>query len=307
MRAISLDLVRVTEAAAISAYKWAGSGDKLNVDKAATDSMRERLNRMNFSAQIILGEGIKDKSHGLYYGELVGKLRTFPEAKVYDIAVDPVDGTKNTAQLLPEAISVIALAEKECLFHTNQFYMKKLAYGPQIKNYSKLSIKDPIEKTLEIVAQATRKDIKNVVVCVLDRPRHKEIIEQIRDIGAKLKLITDCDVSGAIATCLPEGNIDILYGTGGSPESVIAACAIKCLGGDFQAQLVDDNDYKVCDTRVYEVENLVAGPCVFAATGVTDGSLLKGVKYTSRGAVTNSVFMRSESGTIRWLTANHGN
>ena len=303
---ISLDLVRVTEAAAILGSAWIGSGDKKSADKAATDAMRDRLNRMEFSAKIAIGEGEKDKSYGLYAGEHVGKLAADKKSKVYALALDPIDGTRPTVNSGPEAISVIAAAEEGAMFSSAEFYMNKLAYGPAIARKTRLKITDPLPETIQKVSAATGKEIPRIVVCVLERPRHEALIAQLRKIGVRIKLIQDCDISGAIACCLPPSGIDILYGIGGTAEGVITACAMKCLRGGFEAQLVRAE--KIIEPKVYSMEDLVKGPCVFAATGVTNGSLLKGVRFTEQGtAVTNSVFMRSESGTVRWLTVYHGN
>ncbi len=306
MRHISLDLIRVTEAAAIAASHWIGSGNKEAADKAATDAMRERLNQIEFSGKIVIGEGKKDGSFGLYCGETVGAFADHAKADAYDLAVDPIDGTRPTVTSGPEALSVIALAKKGCLFTTEDFYMDKLAYGPVIAKKTKIHLKDPVEKTIRSVSQATGKEVANIMVCVLDRPRHEKLIAELRRIGVKIKLIQDCDVSGAIACCLPESGIDLLCGIGGAPEGVISACALKCLGGGFEGQVMN-KDCEVTDPKIYQLDDLVIGPCVFAATGVTNGSLLKGVRFTDRGPVTHSVFMRSESGTVRWLHAYHGN
>ncbi len=306
MRHINLDLIRVTEAAAIAASAWIGSGNKEAADKAATDAMRERLNQMNFAAKIVIGEGKKDKSFGLYEGEKVGREAETRNYDIIELAVDPVDGTRPTVTSGPEAISVIAAAEEKCLFSTGEFYMNKLAYGPEIASKTQLNLNDPLETTIKKVSAATGKNVSQIMVCILDRPRHENSIKELRRIGARIKLIQDCDISGAIAACLPESGIDLLYGIGGAPEGVITACAMKCLRGGFQAQVMTKEAQPAGD-KIYAIEDLVKGHCVFAATGVTDGSLLKGVRYTSRGAVTSSVFMRSESGTLRWLTVQHGN
>lgn len=306
MRQINLDLVRVTEAAAIAASAWIGSGNKEAADKAATDAMRERLNQTDFAARVVIGEGKKDKSFGLYEGEKLGREAETKNYGIVELAVDPVDGTRPTVTSGPEAMSVLAAAEEKSLFSTGEFYMNKLAYGPQIASKIELNLHDPLEKTIKKVAAVTGKDIPKIMVCILDRPRHEGIIKELRRIGARIKLIQDCDISGAIAACLPESGIDLLYGIGGAPEGVITACAIKCLRGGFQAQIMTKESKPMGD-KIYFTEDLVKGHCVFAATGVTDGSLLKGVRYTGRGAVTHSVFMRSESGTLRWLTAHHGN
>jgi fructose-1,6-bisphosphatase II len=192
------------------------------------------------------------------------------------------------------------------MFRTEQFYMNKLAFGPFIAKTVQLNINDPIERTIQLVSLANGKKMTDIMVCILDRPRHAEVIERMRQLGVRIKLIQDCDVSGAIAACLPDRGIDLLYGAGGAPEAVLTACAVKCLGGGFQAQLCD-KEGKILDDKVYRQDDLVVGHCVFAATGITDGSLLKGVRFSEFGPITNSVFMRSESGTVRWLTSYHGN
>ena len=303
MRHINLELVRVTEAAAIAASAWIGSGQKEPADKAATDAMKERLDRMDFSGKIVIGEGKKDKSYGLFCGDKVGALSGLPR---YDLAVDPIEGTRPTVTSGPEATSVLAVAKQDSLFQTESFYMQKLAYGPEIASKTKLDLKDPLSKIIEKVSKATGKDKAKIMVCLLDRPRHQNFIAELRKLNVRIKLIQDCDVSGAIATCLPRSGIDLLYGVGGAPEAVITACAIKCLRGDFQAQLAGDKG-EVIGGKVYFIQDMVRGECAFAATGITDGSLLRGVRYESSMTVTHSVFMRSESGTVRWLTTLHGN
>jgi len=182
----------------------------------------------------------------------------------------------------------------------------KLAYGPQIASKVSLNLSDPIERIVELTAFVLRKDIKQVMVCILDRPRHQKYIDRLRSMGTRIKLIQDCDVSGSIAACLPDRGIDLLYGVGGAPECVLSACAIKCLKGNLQAQITD-NQGNPLDERIFSVDDLVKGNCCYAATGITDGSLLEGVKFTSQGPVTHSVSMRSESGTVRWLKTYHGN
>ena len=306
MRHINLDLVRVTEAAAIAASAWVGSGNKESADKAATESMRDRLNQMDFSAKVVIGEGKKDHSYGLYGGEEVGKQAGDKKAKCYELAVDPIDGTRPTVTSGPEAMSVLAVAEEGGLFSTEEFYMDKLAYGPEIAAKTELQLTDPLGKNIKLISQATGKEPSRIVVCLLDRPRHEQRIKELRGLGVRIKLIQDCDISGAIATCLPDSGIDLLCGIGGAPEGVITACAMKCLKGGFQGRVVT-KDLKVPDPKVYSIHDLVRGECAFAATGITNGSLLKGVRFTSRGPVTTSVFMRSESHTVRWLTVYHGN
>ena len=305
MKDINLDIVRVTEAAAIAASSWVGSGDKQAADKAATDAMRERLNAIHFIGRVVIGEGVKDKSSGLFSGEKVGGGRGKLGPKVYDLAIDPIEGTRPTVQSGPEALSVVAVAKKGALFSTGEFYMNKLAYGPKIAAKTRLSIQEPLSKTIKQVSQATGKQASKITACLLDRPRHEKLIAELREIGVRIKLIQDCDVSAAIATCLEDSGIDLLYGIGGAPEAVLTACAIKCLRGDFQAQIVKKEGS--IERKVYSMEDLVKGPCAFAATGITNGSLLRGVRYVPQGPVTNSVFMRSISGTVRWMTAYHGN
>lgn len=307
MRHINLDLIRVTEAAAIAASAWVGSGDKLSADKAATDAMRQRLNQMEFSGRIVIGEGKKDESAGLFEGEKVGQLDQNPDCRYYEIAVDPIDGTRPTITAGPEAMSVMAVAEENALFSTEEFYMHKLAYGPEIASKVKLHLSDPISETVEKAARALNKDKTKMTVCMLDRPRHEHWVKELRSLGVRIKLIQDCDVSGSIAACLPFSGIDFLYGIGGAPEGVISACAIKCLRGGFQAQVINKETLKPTLSKILEINDLVKSHCVFAATGITSGSLLKGVRYKGSGAMTHSVFMRSESATVRWLTTYHGN
>lgn len=299
-------MVRITEAAARAAAAWIGSGDKEAADKAASDAMRERLNKLNFSARIVIGEGIKDKSHGLFAGEKMGRLANQSGAKTFDISVDPIEGTRPVVNSGPEAMSVISIANEGSMFSTQEFYMNKLAYGPEIAKKISLDISDPLQKTIGVVSAVTGKDVSRIMVCVLDRPRHEKLIAELRQIGVRIKLIQDCDISGAIASCLPDSGIDLLYGIGGAPEGVVTACAMKCLRGGFKAQVVG-KDFKPIDSKVYSIEDLVKGHCAFAATGITTGSLLKGVRYTGQGTITYSLVMRSESGTVRWLTVHHGN
>jgi fructose-1,6-bisphosphatase II len=295
----------VTEASAIEASAWIGSGNKEAADKAATEAMRDRLNQMDFAGKIVIGEGKKDHSYGLFEGELLGKFVKDPRQKSYDIAVDPIDGTRPTVSSGPEAMSVIAVAEEGSLFSTPEFYMNKLAYGPGIAKVCDLHLTDPLKVTIAKVSKGIGKDISKIMVCILDRPRHEKMISELRSIGVRIKLIQDCDISGAIATCSGESGIDLLYGIGGAPEGVITACAMKCLRGGLQIQVVK-KDCTLADPRVYTVDDLVKSHCVFAATGITDGSLLRGVRFFNHALLTHSIFMRSISGTIRWLTVSHG-
>lgn len=306
MKEILLDLVRATEAAAIAASAWIGSGAKESADKAATEAMRARLNQTAFAARIAIGEGKKDHSSGLFQGECVGTLAQRSKAMPIELAVDPIDGTRPTVTSGPEAMSVIAAAEGGGLFTTQEFYMNKLAYGPDIARKVELRLSEPIGRTIDKISAVTGKEPPKIMVCLLDRPRHEKLIAELRARGVRIKLIQDCDISGAIACCLPESGIDLLCGIGGAAEGVITACAMKCLKGGFTAQVVKP-DGSVFNRKIYGIDELVRGACAFAATGVTDGSLLRGVRFTSQGPVTSSVFMRSESGTVRWITATHGN
>lgn len=301
----TLDLVRATEAAAIAASQWIGTGDKLGADKAATEAMRERFNQMDFAGRVVIGEGKKDDSFGLFDGDEVGQLAGQDGQMYFDIAVDPIDGTRPTVTTGPEALSVCAVAEEGSLFATEAFYMHKLAYGPEIASKTELKITEPLEQIIRKVSQVTGKNNSKIVVCMLDRPRHEKHVKVLRSMGVRMKLIQDCDISGAIATALPDSGIDLLYGVGGAPEAVITACAMKCLKGGFSAQIAN-NDGEVEDPKVYAIDDMATGKCAFAATGITNGSLLKGVRFTSRGPVVYSVIMRSESGTVRWLQSYYG-
>lgn len=302
MKHLIFELIRATEAAAISASQYVGSGDKLAADKAATASMRRRLNEVDFCAQVVIGEGKKDGAEGLFQGELVGANREGQEPD-YDLAIDPIDGTRPTVNSGPEAMSVIAMAGRGCMWSTDAFYMNKLAFGPSLLRAG-LSLSMSLSEIVSTSARELGKPLNQIMVCMLDRPRHKKFIDVLRKMGVRIKLISDCDISGAIATCLEESGVDLLYGAGGAPESVISACAIRCLGGGFKAQIVDADCN--ADGPVMDQTELATGPCSFAATGITNGSLLKGVRFTAKGPVTNSVFMRSASGTVRRLFTFHG-
>lgn len=304
MKSVGLDIVRVTESAAIAASAWIGSGNKIEADRAATDAMRARLNEIKACGTIRVGEGIKDKSIGLYKGEQVGLCWDKPnDVPYYDVAIDPIDGTTPTVNSGPEAMSVIAIAENKMMFDTEEFYMLKLAVSGEVASKVRIDLTMSIDELCKRVAFALNKPIDKLMVCILNRPRHEEYIQRMRSIGVRIKLIQDCDISGAI-TAASGGDIDMQFGIGGAPEAVITAAAVKCLRGHFLSQIWTDG---VLSGLVYNQNDLVKGDCTFAATGVTNGSLLRGVSWTSRGPVTHSVFMRSESGTIRWLETNHGN
>jgi len=302
LKNLHLDLVRVTEGAAIAASKWVGSGEKELADKFATEAMRKRLNRMDFSAIVSIGEGVKDNSFGIFRGEKLGILRDKEED--FCLAIDPIEGTTPTSKGGYEAMSVIALGKKNAFYQTDQFYMHKLAAGEELAQAARLSLSDPVHTTIEKAKIALQ---KQVTVCVLDRDRHDELVATLREMGCRVFLISDCDVSGCISTCMPESGIDLYMGIGGAPEAVITAAALKCMGGFFQAQACDRSGQAGAIADILGIERLVSGPTIFAATGITDGKLLKGVRYTSKGPVTHSLTMRSESGTIRKIETIHGN
>lgn len=329
MKNYHLDLVRVTEAGAVSAAKWVGRGDKESADKAATEAMRERLNAIDFCAEITIGEGKKDGSFGLFEGERVGHwtnsiktcsltgdkqpLSSFEEMEFltplrYSIAVDPIEGTTPTAKGGYEAMSVIALANHGCFFRTDAYYMDKLAFGWQVakKNPNGPDLRRSVEENVMWISTTLDKPINHVTICLLDRPRHTDIVARLRKLGCRIKFISDCDVTACIATCVPDSGIDMYLGVGGAPEAVIAAAAMKCMKGKFQARITD-SDGKPLDDMVYNIDDLAKGDVMFCATGITDGQLLDGVQFTSRGPVTHSLAMRSESGTTREIRTTHGN
>ena len=310
-RNLALEFVRVTEAAAIAAAGWTGRGDKKAADQAAVDAMRARLNQIDFRGEIVIGEGAKDEAPELYIGEKVGRLKECPTC--LDIAVDPLECTDSVANGVPNAITVIATGAKGSLFHAPDMYMEKIAVGPAAKGA--VSLNKSVEENLLAAARALGKDVSELVVVMLDRPRHEELKKQIRAAGARVRLISDGDVAGAIAPSLPDSGIDMLYNTGASAEAVLAAAAIKCLGGDFQARLAPKDDKQrdqlkamgITDIdKILTLEDLAKGSdLTFTATGVIDGPLLKGVRYTADYCVTHSVVMRVKSGTVRFLETHH--
>lgn len=308
-RNLALDLVRVTEAAALAAARWMGRGNKNAADQAAVDAMRLILNTIPMKGVIIIGEGEKDEAPMLYNGEQLGSA----DGPSLDIAVDPIDGTTLTATGGPGALSVVALAEQGTMYSPGSLvYMDKIAVGSEAREV--IDINRPVAYNLHAVAHALGKEVEDVTVMILDRPRHQQLIADVRKVGARIRLIRDGDVAGAIAAARPGTGIDLLMGVGGSPEAVIAAAAIKCLGGGMQCKLWPRNDeerqYALQHghdlTRVFSVNDLVASENVFfAATGITDGELLDGVRFHRGGASTTSVVMRSRSGTIRTIQSQH--
>jgi fructose-1,6-bisphosphatase II len=306
MKNIMLDLIHATESAAIAASNFVGSGDKLLADKAATDAMESRLATIeNFVGNIRIGEGKKDCSYGLFKGDIIyGPLSSVPHT--YDVACDPIDGTNPTVNSGPEAMSVIAISESGTMYDTEEYYMLKMSLPLKIASQcSNLDLDTPLPEICKKVAAVQGKPVNKLMVCILNRPRHDTYIKQMRELGVRIKLIQDCDISGAIASCLPDNEIDIQFGIGGAPEAVITAAAMKCLGGFFLGKIWKDG--KFYGPQLAN-DDFISGDCVFSATGITNGSLLKGVRFDYSGKpITNSVCMRSKSGTIRWLTTHHGN
>ena len=308
-RNLALELVRVTETAAIAASRWVGRGAKNDADQAAVDGMRKMINTVAMRGVIVIGEGEKDQAPMLFNGENVGD-GTGPEV---DVAVDPIDGTTLTAKGMSNTISVIALAERGTMFDpTTVFYMKKLVVGPEAADV--VDITAPVKENLKRIAKAKRRDVESLTVVLLDRPRHEELVKEIRETGARIKFITDGDVAGAVEAAREDTGIDALMGIGGTPEGIIAACAMKCLGGTIQG-ILHPRDEKEREsalahgmdlTKVLTTNDLVSGEDVFfAATGITDGELLKGVRFTDRYIKSNSLVMRSRSKTIRVIESEH--
>ena len=308
-RNLAFELARVTEAAALAAGRWVGRGDKISADQAAVDAMRLVLNRVDMDGVVVIGEGEKDEAPMLFNGEKLGT----GEPPAVDIAVDPIDGTTLTAKGLPGALAVVALAERGTMYDPHDIvYMNKIAVGPEARDM--IDINSSVEMNVRRVARALRKQPRDITVMVLDRPRHAKLIAEIRQTGARILLITDGDVAGAIATALEDSGVDMLMGIGGSPEAVITAAALKCMGGDLQCKLMPRNEEErqaAIDAgqdldKVLTIDDLVMGDNVFfAATGITTGALLRGVRYYGGGASTQSLVMRSRSGTIRKINSNH--
>ncbi|MFE0449846.1 class II fructose-bisphosphatase [Streptomyces sp. NPDC058914] len=308
-RNLALELVRVTEAAAMAAGRWVGRGDKNGADGAAVRAMRTLVSTVSMNGVVVIGEGEKDEAPMLFNGERVGD-GTGPEC---DIAVDPIDGTTLTAKGMPNAIAVLAAAERGSMFDPSAvFYMDKLVTGPEAAEF--VDIDAPVEVNIRRVAKAKRATPEDVTVVILDRPRHEGIIQEIRQTGARIKLISDGDVAGSILALREGTGVDLLLGIGGTPEGIISACAVKCLGGTIQGKLWpkdDEERQRALDAghdldRVLTTEDLVTGENVFfVATGITDGELLRGVRYRSETATTDSIVMRSKSGTVRRIDSEH--
>ena len=308
-RNLALELVRVTESAAMAAGPWVGRGEKNLADGAAVEAMRTLISTVSMNGTVVIGEGEKDEAPMLFNGEQVGD-GTGPDV---DVAVDPIDGTTLTAKGMPNAVSVLAVSERGSMYDPSAvFYMDKLVPGPEAADV--VDIRLPVAENIRRIAKAKNTTNNGVTVVLLDRPRHEPLAQEIRDAGARIKFISDGDVAGAIMAARPNTGVDLLLGIGGTPEGIITACAIKCIGGVIQGRLApkdDEERQRALDAghdvnRVLTTNDLVRGDnCFFVATGITDGELLKGVRYRENGCTTSSLVMRSKSGTVRTIEAEH--
>ncbi len=308
-RLLSLEFARVTEAAAVAAARWMGRGDKNAADDAATTAMRSVFDTIDIDGVVVIGEGEMDEAPMLFIGERVGT----GVGAALDIAVDPLEGTNIVAKGVNGAIAVLAAAPKGCLLHAPDMYMDKIAVGPAAAG--KIDINAPVATNLKAVAAALNKRVQDLTVVILDRPRHHQIIAEVRKAGARIQLIGDGDVSPAVATAIDDSGVDMMIGIGGGPEGVIAAAALKCLGGEMQARLCPESEAEIerchqmgiVDVRkVLMMEDLVKGEeAIFSATGITGSSLLNGVQFTALGARTHTIVMRGKSGTVRFIEAIH--
>ncbi len=310
-RLLVLEMVRVTEAAAINASKLIGRGDEKAADAAAVEAMRDALNKLPFDGTVVIGEGERDEAPMLYIGEKVGSAQgTGPRI---DIALDPLEGTTITAKAGPNALAVLAIAEEGGLLNAPDTYMEKLAIGPGYPDGT-IDLTRSAAENVRAIAKAKGVDPGDIIACVLDRPRHSGIIAELRALGCGIKLIPDGDVAGVIATTDAETGIDVYMGTGGAPEGVLAAAALRCVGGQMQGRLVFRNDDEIARARrwgiddlerVYALDDMAKGDCIFAATGVTDGSLLNGVHRTKNHVTTDSLVMRASTGTVRRVSTEY--
>ncbi len=309
-RILTLELVRVTERAAVAAARLRGRGDEKAADQAAVDAMRSELNRLPIKGTVVIGEGERDEAPMLYIGEEVGT----GDGPVVDIALDPLEGTTICAKNLPNSLAVIAIAEKGSLLYAPDVYMEKIAIGPGYPA-GIVDLDAPVMESIENLAKAKGVPISEITACILDRPRHARLIEEVRATGAAIRLIGDGDVAGVIHTTDPdETGIDIYLGIGGAPEGVLAAAALRCIGGQMQGRLQLNTDEKIARAarmgisdpgKVYRIEEMASGDVLFAATGVTDGNLLAGVKFSRNSIQTDTIVMRSSSKTVREIKARH--
>ncbi|CAF0695006.1 fructose-bisphosphatase class II family protein [Candidatus Methylacidithermus pantelleriae] len=324
-RVLAFDFVRATEAAALNVIRWVGKGEKEKADAAACDAIRGMFDLMDICAEVVIGEGLKDEAPGIFKGEKLG--RWIPGSPRFDIAVDPIDGTTNVSKGLPGSLAVIAAAVPEqdsehALKDLPSYYAMKLAYGPQVKNYVETSgiesfrLDTPVEELLPIVARALRKRLSDLVVCVMDRPRHAQLIAEIRKLGCSLRLIEHGDITAAMAPSLPDGDIDLYIGIGGAPEAVLAAAGIRCLGGEIQVRmwpkdekekqkLIEQGYGDELDTIFYAKDLAKGSSIIFSATAISDAPGLPGVRIRGNHAVTHSVLMRSRTQTVRYIRTHH--
>ncbi|GEO25490.1 fructose-1,6-bisphosphatase [Alicyclobacillus acidoterrestris] len=309
-RELAMELVRVTEFAALKSATWMGRGDKMAADAAATEAMRKMFDTVSMDGTVVIGEGEMDEAPMLYIGERLG-TGVQPEV---DVAVDPIEGTETVAAGAANSMAVVAIAPKGSLLHAPDMYMDKIAVGRNAKG--RVSFRKTVRENLQAVAEANGKDIKDVVAVILDRERHAKLIQEVREAGARIKLIPAGDVAGALYTAFPEKGVDILLGSGGAPEGVLAACALKCLGGELIGRLLPENDEqrRRCEEmgigdvdHVLELDDLVRGDdAIFSATGITDGELLDGVRFLGNNrARTQTLVMRAKTGTVRFVEAYH--
>ncbi|KUO51245.1 MAG: fructose 1,6-bisphosphatase [Desulfitibacter sp. BRH_c19] len=307
-RELALEFARVTEAAALASARWMGRGDKMAADDAAVRAMRAVFDTVNIDGTVVIGEGEMDEAPMLYIGEKLGTGKL----PCVDVAVDPLEGTTIVSKGLTGAIAVLAVAPKGCFLHAPDMYMDKIAVGPLAKG--KVSLDAPVEENLLAVSKALNRSVEELTIVILDRERHKKLIDDVRKAGARIRLITDGDVSPAVATAFEDSGVDMMMGIGGAPEGVLAAAALACLGGDMQARLVPENKKEIerihqmgiaDETKLLKLEDLVKGDVIFAATGITDSSSLRGVRYNARGASTHTLVMRSRTGTVRFIEAWH--
>ena len=307
-RNLALEFVRVTEAAAMSSARLMGRGNEKASDQAAVDAMRRTLDSIDIDGTVVIGEGERDEAPMLYIGEKVGSKK----GPKVDIALDPLEGTTLTATGGPNALSVIAIAEEGKFLHAPDTYMEKIAVGPAGRGV--IHLEAPATENLRELSKAMKTPIEDLTVIILNRPRHEDVIREVRECGARIKLISDGDVSAAIATCVPDSGVDMLIGIGGAPEGVIAAAALRCMGGEMQGRLKFRNDSERSRAekmgiqdhgKIWKTDELAQGEVMFAATGVTDGDMLRGCRFFAGGARTHSIVMRSKSGTIRRIDAVH--
>jgi fructose-1,6-bisphosphatase II len=308
-RELTMEFARVTEAAALASARWVGMGEKDAADDAAVEAMRSLFDTVHMDGTVVIGEGEMDEAPMLYIGEKLGT----GEKPELDVAVDPLEGTNLVAKGMPGAIAVLAVTQRYCLLHAPDMYMRKIAVGPQAAG--RIHLDAPIAENLNNIADALKKRVQDLTVVIMDRPRHYEIIRQVRECGSRIRLITDGDVAPAVACAIEGSGIDLLIGIGGAPEGVLAAAALRCMGGEMQGRLWPENDTDIARAQklgIADVNKLLTmddlvntDDIFFAATGITEGPLLKGVTFTGDGATTHTVVMRGKTGTVRFIEARH--